>query len=61
MKAFGNHFRVDSPVTAQLQTYDVSIASIFHVLAQNTQEISVNYVGVLKDILELDYGRFTHL
>jgi hypothetical protein len=23
---------------------------------QNAQEISVNYVGVLKDVLELDYG-----
>jgi hypothetical protein len=56
MKAFGTHFQVDDPATAQLQTYNVGIALVFHVPTQNAQEISVNYVGVLKDILELDYG-----
>jgi hypothetical protein len=56
MKAFGNHFWVDDPTTARLQTYDDGIASVFHVPTQNAQEISVNYVGVLKDVLELDYG-----
>jgi hypothetical protein len=44
MKAFGNHFRVDDPATAWLQTYDAGIASVFHVPTQNTQEISVNCV-----------------
>jgi hypothetical protein len=56
MKAFGNHFRVDYPTTARLQTYDTGVASISHVPTENAQEISVNYVGILKDILELDYG-----
>ena len=56
MKAFRNHFRVDNPATAWLQTYSARIASVFHMPTQNVHEISVNYIGVLKDILELDYG-----
>jgi hypothetical protein len=55
MKAYGNHFRVDNPTTAQLQTYDSSVASIFHVPTEDAREISINYFGVLKDILKLDY------
>jgi hypothetical protein len=56
MKAYGNHFRVDDPTTAQLQTYDSGVASIFHVPTEDAREVSINYVGVLKDILKLDYG-----
>ena len=56
MKAFGNHFRVEDAATARLLTFDAGIASVFHVPTQTAQDISVNYVGVLKDILELDYG-----
>jgi hypothetical protein len=56
MKAYRNHFRVDDPATARLQTYDAGVASIFHVPTENAEEISLNYVGILKDILELDYG-----
>jgi hypothetical protein len=56
MKAYGNHFRVDDRTTAQLQTYDSGIASIFHVPAEDAQEVSINYIGVLKDILKLEYG-----
>jgi hypothetical protein len=56
MKAFGNHFRVDDPTTARLQTYDAGVASIFHFPTEDARELSINYVGILKDILELDYG-----
>jgi hypothetical protein len=56
MKVYGNHFKVDDPTTAQLQTYDSGIASIFHVPTKDAREVSINYVGVLKDILKLDYG-----
>jgi hypothetical protein len=56
MKAFGNHFRVDDPSTTRLQTYDAGVASIFHVPTEDALEVSINYVGILKDILELDYG-----
>jgi hypothetical protein len=44
------------PHTAQLQTYDSGIASIFHVPTEDAREVSINYVGVLKDIMKLDYG-----
>jgi hypothetical protein len=56
MKAYGNHFRVDDPTAAQLQTYESGVASIFHVPTEDAREVSINYVGVLKDILKLDYG-----
>jgi hypothetical protein len=56
MKAYGNHFRVDDPTITQLQTYDSGVASIFHVPTEDAREVSINYVGVLKDILKLDYG-----
>ena len=56
MKAFGNHFRVDDVAFAEFQTYDSGIASMFEVPTTNATEVSVNYVGVLKDILKLDYG-----
>jgi hypothetical protein len=55
MKAYGNHFRVDDPTIAQLQTYDSGVASIFHVPTEDAREVSINYIGVLKDILKLDY------
>ena len=32
------------------------MASVFEVPVQDAMDISVNYVGVLKDILKLDYG-----
>jgi hypothetical protein len=56
MKAYGNHFKVDDPTTAQLQTYDSGAASIFHVPTEDAREVSINYVGILKDIMKLDYG-----
>ena len=55
MMAYGNHFKIDDPTTAQLQTYDSGVASIFHVSTEDAREVSINYVGVLKDILKLDY------
>jgi hypothetical protein len=56
MKAYENHFRIDDPTTAQLQTYDSGVASVFHVPTKDAREVSINYVGVLKHILKLDYG-----
>ena len=57
MRAFGNHFRVEDSQSALLQTYDSGIASIFEVPTIDSQsEVSLNYVGVLQDILKLDYG-----
>jgi hypothetical protein len=56
MKAFGNHFRVQDRRTDHLLTYDSDVASIFDVPSENAREVSINYVGILKDILKLDYG-----
>jgi hypothetical protein len=49
MKAFGNHFRVEDEATSR-------IASVFVVPTEDARDVSVNYVGVLKDILKVDYG-----
>ena len=56
MIAFGNHFRVADESTVQLVTYNSGVASLFHEPAGDAGESLVNYVGVLKDVLELDYG-----
>lgn len=54
--AFGNHFRVEDDRTRHLLSYNSGVASVFQESAENAEESSVNYVGVLKDVLELDYG-----
>ena len=53
---FGNHFRVEDEITAELASYNSGVASIFQELVNGGGESTVNYVGVLKDILELHYG-----
>ena len=56
-RAFGNHCRVEYSQSALLQTYDNGIASICEVPTIDSQsEVSLNYVGVLQDIMKLDYG-----
>ena len=39
-----------------MQTYDNGIASVFVVPIEDAWNVLVNYVGVVKDILKLDYG-----
>jgi hypothetical protein len=56
MKAFGNHFRVEDEASTRMQTYDSGVASVFEVPTIHATDVSVNYVGVVKDILKLDYG-----
>jgi hypothetical protein len=56
MKAFGNQFRAENSATVQMQTYDGGVASVFQVTGTDTTEVSLNYVGAVKDILKLDYG-----
>jgi hypothetical protein len=57
MRAFGNHFRVEDSHSAVSQTYDSGVASIFEMpIASSNADVSLNYVGVLQDILKLDYG-----
>jgi hypothetical protein len=56
MKAFGNHFQVDGKASACMQTYDCSVALVFQVPTADARDVSVNFVGVVLDILKLDYG-----
>ena len=57
MCAFGNHFRVEDSQSTLLQTYKSGIAFIFEMPNVDSQfEVSLNYVGVLQDILKLDYS-----
>lgn len=54
--AFGNHFRVQDESTERLMSYNSGVASVFKETSEDARESLVNYVGVLKDVLELDYG-----
>ena len=56
MKAYGNHFRVEDQQSRMLKTYDSGVASVFHMPSVGSEEVTLNYVGVLKDILKLNYG-----
>jgi hypothetical protein len=57
MKAYGNHFRVEDPKNRLLQTFDSGIVSMFEQqIVDVKDQMSIQYVGVLKDILKLDYG-----
>jgi hypothetical protein len=56
MKAFANHFRVEDSKSTHMQTYDNGVASIFEVPTTDSTDVLVNYIGILKDILKLDYG-----
>jgi hypothetical protein len=56
IKAFRNHFWVEDDKSIQMQTYDSNVAFIFEVLTNDVWRVSLNYVGVLKDIFKLDYG-----
>ncbi len=39
-----------------MQTFDSGVASLFDMLTLGAKNLSLNFVGVLKDILKLDYG-----
>jgi hypothetical protein len=56
MKAFGNHFKVDDEASSRVQTYDSGVACVFDVPNEDARDVSVNFVGVLKDVLKLHYG-----
>jgi hypothetical protein len=56
MKTYGNHFRVDDPKNRFLQTHDSGIVSMFEQQIVDARNVSIQYVGIVKDILKLDYG-----
>jgi hypothetical protein len=64
MWAYGNHFQVDLETTRPTHlAYDAGIACIFNQANQNSMRDqnkiieNLNYVGVLKEILLVDYSR----
>jgi hypothetical protein len=60
MKAYGNHYRVFIETYGNTSaTYDSGVASIFHQKQQSTKGTRLGvlqYVGISKDIILLDYG-----
>ncbi len=61
MKACGNHFRVDDPKNRFLQTYDSGIASMFEQQIVDAREVSIQYVGIVKDILKRTIAQWKFL
>lgn len=58
MKAYGNHYRVENSKNNLLSTFDSGIVLVFDMPTRDVdaRNVSMNYVGVLKDIFRLDYG-----
>jgi hypothetical protein len=58
MKAYGNHFRVDDESFSLCVTFDSGVASLFEQVEGNGNDLlgPIQYVGLLKQFLQLDYG-----
>ena len=56
MMAFGNHFRVEDETAARHMSYNSGVATVFEENFDTEAASSIPYVGVLKDVLLLDYG-----
>lgn len=56
MSAYGCNWRVDDTKHRILETYDCGVATVYTEESEGT-ETEAQYVGVLKDIIQLDYGR----
>ena len=39
-----------------LQTYDSDVEYVFEMPSMGSKEVTLNYVGIRKDILKLNYG-----
>jgi hypothetical protein len=55
-KHLGNHFKVEDLKNNSMQTYDNNIVLVFDMLIVDVMDLSMNFVGVLKDIFKFDYG-----
>ncbi|KAL3699528.1 hypothetical protein R1sor_017550 [Riccia sorocarpa] len=56
MKAYGNHFRVEQPGSIGYKTYDCGVATLAIEDDGHHRKGFIAYVGVVKEILELNYG-----
>ncbi len=65
MRVYGNHYKVnEGGAETTMATYDFGVASIFQQPQATHEGIalgSIEYVGVLKDIILLDYGPVSQL
>lgn len=61
MEAYGNHFRCDDGTSAGMVSYDCGVASILSAQGSTSGEVlgQIHYVGVLKHIRVMDYGKMT--
>ncbi len=55
-KHLGNHFKVEDLKNNSVQTYDNDIALVFDMSTVDARDLSMNFVGVLKNIFKFDYG-----
>jgi hypothetical protein len=58
MKVFGNHFRTNDEHNNLLVTFDSKVAYLFQQFEGSENDVlgQIQYVGILKEILKLDYG-----
>lgn len=59
IKAYGSHFCVDDSSTIGIATYDIGVATFFSHNNDDGNHLpsrQLHYVGLLKEILKLDYG-----
>jgi len=52
---FGNRFRVEDETTTHLVSYNSGVASMFELPFDTVGDCTINYMGVLKDTLQLAY------
>jgi hypothetical protein len=57
LKAYGDHFTMENPKSRLLQTFDNGIALVFEHQIIDVKGMFIPYVGVLKNILKLNYGQ----
>lgn len=57
----GSHFRVEK-IDKNRKTYDCGVMATFDQHASNTSntELRLDYYGVIQDIIEVNYRRFSH-
>ena len=55
MKTYGNHFHVADQQSMTLNFFYNGVAVVFHMPYVGLEEVTLNYVGVLMDILKLNY------
>ncbi|KAG0573462.1 hypothetical protein KC19_VG180400 [Ceratodon purpureus] len=67
MYAYGNHFRVDDKAGHSHISFDIGVACIAtqtcrsSIADQNPLEVDLKYVGIIKDIIQVEYGHIKYI